>query len=110
MATALLRISQTVHYTVLYLNINSDQIFIQFSPFMIQLNSTWGCQLASGCHVSIRHCATCTCMYILDCITFENWNVMSLELEAFGTLMLVLVVIYQFCSQFHLVPEHVDYQ
>ena len=75
---------------------------------MIKLNSTWGCQLVSGHHMSIQHCATCTYMYIW--ITFQSLNAMLPELEALGTLMLVLVIIYQFCSQFHLVPRHVDYQ
>ena len=37
------------------ININSDQIFIQFSLFMIKLNSTWGYQLASGHQLSIQH-------------------------------------------------------
>ena len=112
MATASLMIHNTLYCVITQININSDQIFVQFSPFMVKLNSTWGCQLASGHHMSIQHCATCTYIYISDsdCITFENWNVMSLELEALGTLMLVLVEIYQFCSQFQLVPRHVDYQ
>ena len=97
-----------MHYTVLYSNINSDQIFVQFAPFMINLNSTWGCQLASGHQTSIWHCATCTYMDIR--ITLQSLNAMLPELEALGTLMLVLVIIYQFCSQFHLVPQHVDHQ
>ena len=91
------------------ININSDQIFVQFSPFMIKLNSSWGCQLPPGHHTLIWHCATCTYMYIFR-ITFETLNVTLLELEALGTLMLVLVIIYQFCFQFQLVPQHVDYQ
>ena len=57
------------------ININSDQIFIQFSPFMIKLNSTWVCQLASGHHTSIQHCATCTYMYILDSISKSECNI-----------------------------------
>ena len=75
---------------------------------MIKLNSTWGCQLPPGRHTSIQHYATCTYMYIFW-ITLETLNVTLLELEALGTLMLVLVIIYQICSQFQLVPRHVDY-
>ena len=52
----------TLCYT--QINTNSDQIFVQFSPFMIKLNSTWGWQLPPGHHMSIQHCATCTYMYI----------------------------------------------
>ena len=110
MATALLRIFWNAHYTVFsQININSDQIFVQFPPFMINLNSTWGCQLVSGCHTSIWHCGLLahTCIFQ---ITFQSLNVTLPELEALGTLMLVLIIITQCCSQFHLVPQHVDYQ
>ena len=107
MATASLMIQNTLYCVMAQINTNSDQIFIQFSPFMINLNS---CQLASGHHTSIRHCATCTYMYIFG-FTFQSLNVALLASESLGTLMLVLVVIYQFCSWFHLVPQlHVDYQ
>ena len=53
MATALLMIHNTLYCVITQINVNSDQIFIQFSPFMINLDSTWGCQLAPGCHTAI---------------------------------------------------------
>ena len=76
---------------------------------MTNLNGTWGCQLASGHHTSTRHCVLLahTCIFR---ITFQSLNVALPKLEAVGTLMLVLVIIYQFYSQLHLVPQHVDYQ
>ena len=116
MATALLttklKIFWNVHYTVLCSNKHQFQsdfhtvstIYDQFKQYLGLPTGIW------SSYVNKALCATCTYMYILDCITFENGDVMSLELEALGTLMLVLVIIYQFCSQFHLVLQHVDYQ
>ena len=63
MATASLMIQNTLYCVITQINVDSDQIFVQFSLFMIDLNSSWGCQLAPGHHTSIRHCATCTYMY-----------------------------------------------
>ena len=99
----------TLYCVISQININSDKIFMLFSLFMIKLNTTWGCQLPPGCNMSKWHSVLLahTCIFW---ITFENLNVPLLELEALGTLMLVLVLIYQFCSQFQLVPQHVDYQ
>ena len=54
----------TLYCVITQINITSDQTFVLYSPFMIRLNTTWGCQLPPGCHMSIRHCATCTYMYI----------------------------------------------
>ena len=110
MATALLMVQNALYCVITQININSDQIFMQFSPFMTNLNSTWGCQLAPGHDTVIQHCASCTYMYIFWITTFQSLNVTLLALESLGTLMLVLVIIYQFCSQFHLVLWHVDYQ
>ena len=50
MATASLMTHYTLYCVITQININSDQIFIQFSPFIINLNNTWGCQLAPGHH------------------------------------------------------------
>ena len=64
MATALLMtIQDTLYCVITQININFDQIFMQFSPFMISLTVSWGCQLTPGRHTSIWHCATCTYMY-----------------------------------------------
>ena len=99
----------TLYCVVSQLNINSDQILMLFSLFMIKLNTTWGCQLPPGCNtlkqrsVLLAH----TCIFQ---ITFQSLNVMLPELEASGILMLVLALTYLFCSQFQLVPQHVDYQ
>ena len=62
-ATTLLMTHNTLYCVITQINVNSDQIFAQFSPFMINLNSTWGCQQAPGHHTAIRHSATCTHMY-----------------------------------------------
>ena len=58
MATASLMIQNTLYCVITQININSDQIFIQLSLFMINLNSIWGCQLTPGHHMSIGYCAT----------------------------------------------------
>ena len=63
MATASLTIQNTLYCVITQINVNYDQIFIQFSPFMIDLNSSWGCQLAPVSQTSIWHCAICTYMY-----------------------------------------------
>ena len=92
----------TLYCVITQINTNSDKIFVLFLPFMIKLNTTWGCQLSPGHNMLKWHNVLLahTCIFW---ITFENLNVTSLELEALGTLMLVLVIIYQFCSQFQLV-------
>ena len=100
----------TLYCVITQININSDQIFVQFLPFMIKLNTTWGCQLPPGCK-TLKWCRMLlahTCIFWIT-FTFENLNVTSLELEALGT-FLALVSTYQICPQFQLVPLHVDYQ
>ena len=104
MATALLMIHNTLYCAITQINVNSDKICIQFSLFMIDLNSTWCCQLTPGHYTEIWYCATCTYMYI----GIKFLNVMLLALEALGISIQVLVMIYQF--YFPLVLWHVDYQ
>ena len=38
----------TLYCVITQININSDQIFVLFSPFIFKLNATWGCQLSPG--------------------------------------------------------------
>ena len=99
----------TLYCVIGQIYINSDHIFVLFSPFIIKLNISWGCQLPPG-HNTLKWHSVLLAHTCIFWITFENLNVMSLELETLGTLMLVLVLIYQFCFQFQLVPHHVDYQ
>ena len=85
----------TLYCVISQININSDQFFMLFLPFTIKLNTTWGCQLPLGCNTSKRHSVLLahTCIFQ---ITVDNLNVTLLELETSGTLMLALVLIYQF--------------
>ena len=99
----------TLYCVISQININSDQILMLFSPFMIKLNTTWGCQLPPGCNM-LKQCSVLLAHTCIFWITFQSLNVTLLELEASGTLMLVLALTYLFCSQFQLVPRHVDYQ
>ena len=45
----------TLYCVITQININSDQIFVLFSPFLIKLNTTWGCQLPPGRNMLKRH-------------------------------------------------------